>query len=128
MTLLHGQWPMLYNKNVYCCKGKGSLRYENRIRHVCHTTWISSERLRLCKDIACPWGENNRSTLYLNILFAPACTNAGYHYAGGICTLYSDSELTWNDARADCKAKGGDLVRFCDASEMQVIKETYKCR
>ena len=66
--------------------------------------------------------------LYLIILFSPACTEAGYNYAGGMCTQYVESDLTWNDARAACKAKGGDLIRFCDASELQVIEQTYTCR
>ena len=65
-------------------------------------------------------------SVYVSIFFSPACTNAGYLYREGICTLYVESELTWNDARADCKAKGGDLVRFCDASELQVILQTYE--
>ena len=59
------------------------------------------------------------------------CDDLGYTYAGGVCFMYFSNQLSWTDARADCEVLGGDLIRFCNASEFnavlaQVERKRYK--
>ena len=55
--------------------------------------------------------------------YGKRCPN-GWRYYGSACYWFSTAELDWNEARAACQAKDGELVTI-RTPEVQVIHRLF---
>ena len=65
--------------------------------------------------------------IYINLLYfilAPIACSAGWEFYGSSCYKFSDVRKNWLDAKTDCRASGGYLLKIDDATEQHFI--TYK--
>ena len=70
--------------------------------------------------------ELDRINFCLLIFFslAPIACSAGWSFYGSSCYKFSSLRKKWIDAKKDCRASGGYLLKINDANEQHYI--TYK--